>query len=226
MLSSSALVKRYEMGVARLTCLLLVLACSLAASAVSKNTAVRDETKSRVASSLDDLQRFNVTNSLDDLQASIDSLSSAVQLRTIASRHIVGRRRLVVRAWAQILHTIEASSDPTFDPTNPRDLPLMCIVPPREANGEQLPGCADPRDLQDPVARAAYVAAIKANAAKAQRMDFQTLLRHLDDDAMLSLRLSLADFRKRARPDPAALDEIVRQAGISDARRQKVDAMF
>jgi DnaJ-domain-containing protein 1 len=99
-------------------------------------------------------------------------------------------------------------------------------VPPREASGRQLPSCADPQDLTDPAARAAYVAALQANELKTERASRYQELRNIDDDAMLSLRLNLADFHAVTRSDSANLDGILRDAGLSDARRAKIDAMF
>jgi hypothetical protein len=43
---------------------------------------------------------------------------------------------------------------------------------------------------------------------------------------MLSLRMNLDLFRATAPSDFAALDGILRQGGISEARRGKIDAML
>jgi hypothetical protein len=100
-------------------------------------------------------------------------------------------------------------------------------VPPPERSGKQLPSCADPKDVQDAQARATYVAALKANALKAQRANYYHDLRNIDDQAMLALRLNLASFRNAgALTDTTALDGILQQVGLSAARRATIDKMF
>jgi hypothetical protein len=201
----------------------LSVACSAAASGAAPK---KDQTKARVASALQGLQRFYGSHSLEDLHATVDVLTSAVDMTTIKRKNLIARRRTVVQAWAQVLREVELSYDPSFDPSNPNDRPATCLVPPREASGRQLPSCADPQDLTDPAARAAYVAALQANELKTERASRYQELRNIDDDAMLSLRLNLADFHAVTRSDSANLDGILRDAGLSDARRAKIDAMF
>lgn len=175
-------------------------------------------------SSLQRLQRFYESKDLNDLQSSITKLTSAVDMPRIHPSRYVARRRMVVRAWAQILRAIETSYDPTFDQTHSDDLPQTCVLPPREAEGTQLPPCVDPSDLTDANARLIYVAAIARNEAKAKRANFQSRLRYLDGFAMLSLRMNLDLFRKVTRSDSVHLDAILRQAGLGDSRRSKIDA--
>ena len=83
----------------------------------------RDQTVAKVKSSLQGLDRFNTSKSLDELQSSIVALTSAVDLPRIHRSRYVARRRLIVRAWAQILRAIETSNDPTFDQSHSGDLP-------------------------------------------------------------------------------------------------------
>lgn len=221
----SSLAKWHRAHSGRLVCLALGLsvACTAAASGAAPK---KDQTKARVASALQGLQRFYGSHSLEDLHATVDVLTSAVDMTTIKRKNLIARRRTVVQAWAQVLREVELSYDPSFDPSNPNDRPATCLVPPREASGRQLPSCADPQDLTDPAARAAYVAALQANELKTERASRYQELRNIDDDAMLSLRLNLADFHAVTRSDSANLDGILRDAGLSDARRAKIDAMF
>jgi hypothetical protein len=203
--------------------LAFALACQMHAGAAQRP----DQTDARVASDLQGLQRFSATHSLADLGSTVDVLSSAVDLPTIKRKDYIERRRAIVTAWSQVLRAIEQSYDPTFNPKDPNDLPALCLVPPPERSGKQLPSCADPKDVQDAQARAAYVAALKANALKAQRANYYHDLRNIDDQAMLALRLNLASFRNAgALTDTAALDGILQQVGLSAARRATIDKMF
>jgi hypothetical protein len=199
----------------------ILIICTVAATAAP----VKDETDVRVASSLQGLQRFYVSHSLKDLQATIDTLGSAVNIARTQRKQYVARRRSVVQAWAQVLRTIELSADPTFDPKNHSHVEF-CVTPPREANGQQLPPCANPNSIEDPQVRATYIAAINENVLKNERLTYQLRLRYLEDDAMLSLRLNLKDFRRVAPPDTTALDGILEQSGLSEIRRAKIRIMF
>ncbi|HTX59168.1 MAG TPA: hypothetical protein VMH02_05770, partial [Verrucomicrobiae bacterium] len=161
---------------------------------------------------------------LDD---TIRTLTSAPDTATIKPKNIVSGRRTIVRAWAQVLRAIERSYDPTFNPNDPRNMPEECLIPPREPDGTQEPSCADPNDVRDPKARAAYTEAIRANDLKIERWNNYWSLKDRDDAAMTSLQMQLKLFREEsAPPDFAALDRILRQAGLSDARRKEIDAMF
>lgn len=204
----------------------LVVSLLIVASTAASATPVNDETEARVAVSLQDLQRFNGSRSLDDLNTTITSLLSAVNISQIRPANYVARRRTVVQAWAQVLEAIEKSYDPAFDPKNPNDVPAICLIPPREDDGRQMPSCADPRDVRDPKARAAYVAALKDNALRTRRANYYGRLRLLDEDAMSSLEANLRVFSTVAPRDSAALDEILLKAGLSNARRTQIDALL
>ncbi len=125
-----------------------------------------DESDARIADALQSLQRFSLQRSLTDLQEAIGILTSAIDIRAISRGDLVAKRRQVVGAWGRIFKAIEDSTDPTFDLSNRNNIPDQCVTPPREANGRQLPSCADPADVTDPVARAKYIAAINANDLK------------------------------------------------------------
>jgi hypothetical protein len=185
---------------------------------------------SRTASALQDLQRFKSSHSLEDLKSAVYTMFGATSLDALTPENFVTQRRSLVQAYADILKTIEQSYDPTFDPANRNDLPQNCIAPPREAGGHQLPSCADPNDLKDPVARATYAAALQANDLKNKRAIRYQQLKNIDDVAMSNLSATLDLLRSVAPdgtgPDFAALDAILRQVGLSDARRTKIDAMF
>jgi hypothetical protein len=185
-----------------------------------------DETNSRIASSLQGLQRFQASHSLNDLKETVGDLLSAVDIRAIEPGNYIARRRTVVQAWARVFNVIEHSYDPAYDPSNTDDLPENCVEPPLDDYGRELPGCPDPASIRDPKARAAYLAAVRANGEKTKRYNFYTSLHNIDGEAMEAMQLTLNDFRVAAPPDAPALDFILRQAGISSERRRKIDAMF
>src|SRR6185312_9538087 len=135
------------------------------------------------------------------------------------------QRRALVQGWANILRAIEQSYDPTFDV----EAHLSCPVP-LEANGQQSLPCSDPSVIQDRRARVSYAASLAAYRSYVHREDQYERLGLLDRRAMSILEMSLDLFRKVAprgtQPDFVALDRILEQAGITLARRTKIDAML
>ncbi len=196
---------------------------SLTPAGLAQGSGLPDKTEARIAAAMTGLQRFQSSRSIEDLRATSHALFSAVNLHDIRAEDLVTRRRSITIAFAQVLHQMESLSDPAFDPN---DLPWLCVTPPREPNGRQLPACADPKVIADPAIRAEYAAAIDANSAKIARGNAQAKLYLLEDETTGLLAIVLSRFRPRAPSDAAALDGILRRAHISDARRAKIDASF
>jgi hypothetical protein len=72
-------------------------------------------------------------------------------------------RREVLKAWCQVLATVDASLDAKFDPD---DVPSLNLVPP-PSGGVSLPSGVDPRAIRDPRALSDYEAALAWNRKKA-----------------------------------------------------------
>ena len=191
----------------------------------TSNATVPNATSTRIDLSSQALARFASSHSMSDLRSAVDALDGTIDIGNLTPENFISTRRAIVGAYARVLKAIEQSYDPTFNPSNPADLPEVCVKAP-----EGLPSCTDPMDVKNAQARAAYVAAIQANALKANRAARYQQLYNLDQGAMVGLSMSLDLLRKVAPtnigPDFAALDGILRQAGLSDARRAKIDAMF
>ncbi|HEY0381949.1 MAG TPA: hypothetical protein VGC72_07095 [Candidatus Elarobacter sp.] len=201
----------------------LVFSISLLLAAAAPTTNSGDQTESRIVAAMAGFHRFPSSRSIEDLRATSRALFSAIDQRAIRRGDVLRHRRTVVAAYAQVLQRIDALSDPAFDPS---ELPSACVAPPREPDGRQLPACADPKDIQDVATRAQYVAAINANSAKIQRRNTQARIYLLGDETANLLELVLSRFRSRAPSDSVALDEILRRAGLSEARRSKIHSMF
>jgi hypothetical protein len=162
-----------------------------------------DTTPARVKTALEQLHGFEQTQSPDDLQKSISTLGSAIYLSKTVPADYVPARRTLVQAWARILRAIEVNGDLAFDSIDLRDL-------------------ENPNQIHDPSLRAEYVAAILAQ----RRPFFQSRLDSYKNWALNSLRLHLGFFRDVTPPDTVALEDIVRQTGLSDASRANVDAII
>jgi hypothetical protein len=203
----------------------LIVASCLVCSCPTLAAPVGDTTAVGVSHAMQQLRAFESAHSFTELNDAITSLYTSLNLAQggIVPANYVARRRTYVQAWAQILKTIEQSYDPTFDPKNPVDLPSICLMSPQATS----PTCFDYKSIKDPVARTKMIAAIQANNVKREKAAYWTHLVLADQDAMASLDMQLKEFRTAgAPPDIRALDAIILQAGISDARRAKLDAMF
>jgi hypothetical protein len=71
--------------------------------------------------------------------------------------HDLARQR--VAGWLAIIERFKHDLDPTFDPS---DKPSMNISPPGKYGSQYAPG-VNPKDVQDPAMRKAYIAAIEKN---------------------------------------------------------------
>jgi hypothetical protein len=226
MKSSVALVRGLS---ASLLCLAIVLQvgtdnCRAATTAASNGVGASLSEASQA------VQRYRASGSSSDLVAAMVAMESAVNIDALTPQNFVQQRRQLVQGWAQILKAIDQSYDPTFNPSDPKNIPFVCVAPPREADGRQLLPCANPNDVQDPAARAQYIAAIRANATVAERWNHYQQIARLDQRAMSTLQMSLQLLRSVApegsSPDFAAVDSVLVGAGLSSARRAAVDAYF
>ena len=121
---------------------------------------------------------------------------------------------------------IDSAVDPTFDESDVRQWPAVELAPPREKSGVELPSGADPRDVKDPVARAAYEAALRENNKKTLRANFQVALRRVDEASMNSLRIVLTNYRPFTPSDTAVLTTIIQSGGLSSQRIAKIISLI
>jgi hypothetical protein len=203
---------------------------AFAAPSFANAAATAAQTDAQIVVALQALQRYDSSGSLSDLASAVSTMDGTVNLDALTPQNFVARRRALVQAWAQILRSIEQSYDPTYNPNDPSNIPQLCVVPPPDTNGNRLPGCADPNKIQDPAVRAKYLAAIEANKQVTVRWNHYWGLVKLDLRAMRALQMSLQLLQLVAPEgvgsDFSALDAIVQQAGISQARRAKIDGFI
>jgi hypothetical protein len=185
-----------------------------------------DTIDTRIAATHKALQRFATSHLRSDLKSAFYALISAGMIRVVASDDLVTNRRKLVAAYATVLYEIDGQYDPTFDPDDPKNQVHFCVSPPQEPSGRRSPCGADPNDIPDPSTRAAYLAAIQAENAKIQRHNNYVDVNNLDQSVMGHLQYLLQAYRTEAPPDSNTLNQIVRGAGLSDARRAKINAMF
>lgn len=204
----------------------LITGVCLCIPAQAKQTTRLDAARSAVDAGL---AQYRSTHAQSVLLSTIYTMSGALDIGELTPSNFVPARRALVQSWARIIAVTEASYDQTFNPQDPANIPENCEIPPREGN-VQLPSCADPKDVKDPRARAVYEAEIAKNNEVTKRWNTYQQMTHIDRLATTSLRAELDLLRKiqpdGTSPDFAALDDIVRRAGVSDARRRVIDTFF
>jgi len=199
-------------------CLVCVISMSFVVPATSAAAVpATDELTAHVDASVQRVQAYTFSRSFADLRSAIDEMERAANLSGLRPETWVVQRRTFVRGWAQLLAAIEQSHDPTYDPNDPKDRPIM-----------NLP---EPQSFPDnPKTQAWAAVAIAANPKKLARAYYYHDLQIIDMRAQATMKAAL-DLWRRVEPNgtPAdfeALDAILQQAGLSTARRTKIDAMF
>jgi hypothetical protein len=175
------------------------------------------------------LSRFRATGAVDEIARSSHDLRNSLNhsdLTALSPSDLMALRRQYVADYTKLLGTIDGLKDPAFIESTSRYRPQICVMPPVEPDGHQAPPCADPSAISDLATRAAYVAALQANADRTKQINLQRRLRYIDDQTSVELRLVLQQFRGRTPDDTAALDAIVRQAPLSQARKSAIHSMY
>lgn len=190
--------------------------CFVTCLARLTEAAAGDQLETHLTASSHYLHLYKASHSLKDLDSAVDEMGSAVNIDAFKPQTFIAQRRTLVRGWATVLRAIEQSYDPTYDPSDPNNQVIW-----------ELP---DPRYIADPKAHALAVAAIAANQQNSRRAAYYHDVQNIDLRAQSLLQMSLNLLRQvepvGTPPDFIALDGILRQAGISDTRRTKIDAMF
>jgi hypothetical protein len=186
------------------------------AVAATPARAVPDEIAEHVAGSARALQMYARSHAFGDLTAAVDELEAGVNVHLLEPETFVAQRRTLVRGFTRVLKTIEQSYDPTYDPNDPKSRPKL--------------GLSEFEGSPDPKFRAWVAAEIAANPEKIRRASYYHDLMVIDMRAQTLLKVTL-DLLRKVEPSgtPAdfdALDGILQQAGLSAARRAKIDAMF
>jgi len=175
-----------------------------------------DDANAHLAAASRAMQQFDASRAPADLRPAIDELTAASNtqvFRRLSAGAFVTQRRTLVAAWAEVLKRIQQSYDPAYDPHSRANWLVW--------------GLPVPEYVHDPQERAAVVAAIKANDEKAKRAGAWHDVMVVDVLAQAILRVVLSQLHKvapdGAGDDFAALDAILRRAGLSDATRENID---
>jgi hypothetical protein len=206
----------------------LLLASLCLALTGATSTAIPGVTLERIHLSSDALTRYGSSRSLVDLRAAAEALDGTIVPDTLTPDNFIATRRALVQASINVLQAVERSYvNPGFNPSDPKNIPFLCVPPP---NVRGAYPCMSPSAVEDPTLRAAYVTAISINNEKIKRMADYHKIAHLDDFATATLDATLKFLNSLAPegigPDFAVLDGMAREAGLSDAKRNHIDAMI
>jgi hypothetical protein len=108
--------------------------------------------------------------------------------------------------WLELVALLDRSIDPGF---NPNDFPSKQVEPPAIPGAPSLEPGADPAQIRDPVARAAYERAIAANRAKTENYRVQTQLRRIGERVYPQSEIFIRRYYKAAPADQRELNEAV-----------------
>lgn len=185
--------------------------------------------RARMSTAMEGLLRFKQSGDFEDILRASHDLRGAMgfsELTTFSANDLLSLRRVYVTDYTQLLAAIDRLEDPAFVATDDRYRPRICFMPPREPNGHQAPPCADPNEITDPATRAAYVAALQANAERNRQIGEQRRLRGYEEEVTSEFQVLLKSFHWHVPDDTAALDAIVRGAGIRETKKAAILAMM
>lgn len=122
-----------------------------------------------------------------------------------------------LQAWLQLNELIQTHLDPLF---NPKDLPEVSVQPPPTSAGVIYPPGADPNVIDDPNKRAAYVNAIAAGRAKADRYRLQTDLHRFGPYAEQRMEAFVHSSYSATKADESDFQSAVNKM-VTDPTRKK-----
>lgn len=168
------------------------------------------------------LAEFEKTKEPNLLQSAVEAMEDLDFAALVKASSRSEARQQATRMWLEVLATIDRNLDPHF---NPDDLPERGVIPP-PSDDVQLPPGADPKAIKDPVARAEYEAALKANHEKHVQYRLQTKLRRLNPHATADVENFLPRYYTTSTADQEELAALLSASKLSTLRQQKLKALF
>lgn len=194
--------------------LLALLACFVASTTMAvPMSQTQTAPDPEVTAKLEEYDRTRSPNSLREA-ADAAALHDGQAAPDAGAGPALGRQR--VAGWLAIVGRIERDLPPGFDPANK---PTISVAPPPSASGAQLPPGVDPRNVADPAARQAYIAAIQANRERLASFDRDAKLHQARASVLERAAASIADARQTLGLDPAEIQAMVTEAALTPGDR-------
>lgn len=131
-------------------------------------------------------------------------------------------RKQNVKWWLRLIQTIRSHEEPNFDWR--RDPPSENLIPPMDSGRVQFPSGVSPEAITDPIAREKYIAALKKNEEKAQRVYFQLMLPRQEMWATWYFKQYLNKWYADTAEDQEEIDGILSEAGVTEAKKKEFKA--
>jgi len=151
--------------------------------------------------------------------AALDQVEAAS--REVLAGNAMARRPAVSR-WLHFLAGLDGVIDPEWDV---KKVPLG-VAPPPTGGEVYSSGEVDPATIADPVARAEYEEALKADKNYAKRYRAQLQLRRIDEIAMRFVERFLAERYTNSEPDRREFEALLTGSPINDLRKQRLRALM
>ena len=164
------------------------------------------------------LSFFAQTKAPERIQDAIESLEDIEPSEITTPPDVRLTRREVLKAWFQVLATIDGSLDPNF---NPDDVPSMSVAPP-PSGGASFPPGVDPQAIHDPKARSDYEVALAKNRKKADDYNLQTQLRLLDPKATGDVERFVQAHFHSIPEDRKEIDEVADEVSLDKKREARI----
>ncbi len=164
------------------------------------------------------LAKYDADRDLASLQSAGDEAAryDSDALTDPAEAHARGMQRLA--DWSAIFARFKRDIDPNFDPEK---RPSTRITPPGP-EGLQYSAGVDPKDVEDPVLREKYIAAIKKNNELIRDYSFLSRLERLHRVMLEKATASVADAHQTLGLSPQEIAAVLQKADMQPGDRTKL----
>jgi len=166
----------------------------------------------QVASALASIAQFDRTHGVPDLEAALHHL----ELASAGSQRTADRGKILA-GYLKLFGAIDRGT-----PQLPRgELPAVNVVPPK-VKGVAYPSGVDPAAIPDPVARARYEQAIRANDVLSDRYIAAMSLHRLNGRALNLFSAFVRNAYGNSSTDRSGLRRQIEQSDLTTARKSKL----
>jgi len=195
---------------------LMVGACLCGFSSEWQIGSVMDFTDQRVA------EKFASFEKKQDVELVYQALDMVEGAERDAPAADAGAGEPVIAHRLRFLAALDRNIDPHWDPKN---LPVHGVPLPSEHRVVFPSGEVDPATIPDPVQRAEYVKALKANRDYASHYDVQFQLRRIDERATRDLQRLIAE-KYAGSERRQQFEDLLAASPVSESRKERLRAFM
>jgi F5/8 type C domain len=188
-------------------------AAEIAVIPVGENTDLMTNRINRAKALMAEFEKIKSADQLEAAYVAVGNIPEPGVDKTVPTA--VARREKTMMLF-KLLAVIDQNIDPNFDVNDPKNWPVVNMYYP----GVEL------KLTKDPVFRAKFEAAVKRNDEKIARLNFQTRLHNIHQLANIGVEIFLRHNYTASTEDQSELENLMKQAELSPARTQKIEALF